>query len=302
MNPEWLMELLARERLPAVYAEQVRAVHAPLAEGLAEAARARPGLVVGICGPQASGKSTMTAVLARLLEERGPRAATLALDDLYLSRSEREALAARVHPLLVTRGPPGTHDVALGGELLDALRRKGPVRMPRFEKALDDRSGDRGVFEGPADVVLFEGWCVGARPQNEAALAEPVNALEREEDGDGRWRRWVNAQLAGPYQRLFGRLDRLVLLAPANFEVVLDWRREQERKLRERLAADGADPARTMSDEAVARFISHYERLTTHILNEAPSRADWLIRLDEARRPTLSRTGPAGPGSGAPAR
>ena len=287
--PRWLDDFRGRERLPAAFQDEVAQVHAPLAEAIAAAARARPGLVVGVCGPQASGKTTMSAVLARLLEQQGLRAATLALDDLYLPRADRALLGARVHPLLATRGVPGTHDVALGLELLDALRRSGPAAVPKFEKAADDRADEAEwpVFEGPADVVLFEGWCVGARPQSQDALAEPVNALEREEDPEGRWRGWVNAQLAGPYQRLFGRLDRLVLLQAPGFEAVLRWRTEQEHKLRDRLTAAGGDMRRSMTDAQLARFVSHYERLTRWVLAEAPSRADWLIRLDEERRGAL---------------
>ncbi|HEX5377408.1 MAG TPA: kinase, partial [Phenylobacterium sp.] len=136
----------------------------------------------------------------------------------------------------------------------------------------------------PVDVILFEGWCVGARPQPPQALAEPINALERLEDPEGRWRAYANDALAGPYRALFDRLDLFVLLQAPSFEVVLEWRREQERKLRERLAREGADPGRAMSDEAVARFIAHYERITRWILDEAPGRADIVVRLDAGRR------------------
>jgi D-glycerate 3-kinase len=117
------------------------------------------------------------------------------------------------------------------------------------------------------------------------ALAVPVNDLEREEDSDGRWRAYANAALAGPYRDLFARLDRLVLLQAPGFEAVLDWRREQERKLRDRLAREGAGATRAMNDAEVARFIAHYERLTRWILEEMPGRADVVIALDAARRP-----------------
>jgi len=278
-------DFLARERLPASYAETVGAVAAPLAGRVA--AMARPGgIVVGLCGPQASGKSTLTAVLARLLEERGLRTAVLSLDDLYLTRAERAALARDVHPLLATRGVPGTHDVALGTRALASLRAGGGTLLPRFDKAADDR-GEGAVFEGPADVVIFEGWCVGAIPQPAADLTWPVNALERERDRDGTWRGHVNAQLAGPYRSLFDGLDLLVLLQAPGFEVVLAWRQEQERKLRERLAHEGAGGRRAMSDDEVAGFIAHYERLTRWILAEMPARADVVVALDAARKAVL---------------
>lgn len=279
----WLDEFLEAERLPPAYAGVVTSVAEPLAARLAD--EARPGgLVVGICGAQASGKSTLTAVLRRLLEERGLKIAVLSLDDLYLTRAERQALAREVHPLLAVRGVPGTHDIALGERLLAELRRPGRVDLPAFDKAQDDRAPGP-VFDGPADVVLFEGWCVGARPQKASALADPINELERTQDRDGHWRSFVNTALAGPYQSLFGLLDRLVLLQAPSFEVVRGWRIEQETKLRERLAREGGDASRVMSDEAVGAFVAHYERLTRWILEEMPARADFVIPLDEQRRP-----------------
>lgn len=283
---DWLDGFMAREHLPAAFGESVRAVCEPLAERIARAARG-PGFTVGICGTQASGKSTLTAVVARRLEDRGLAVAVLSLDDLYLTRAERARLAAEVHPLLATRGVPGTHDVALGEAVLDALKGTGEVALPSFDKAADDRRppGDWPRVQAPVDVILFEGWCVGARPQPVGALAEPINPLERDEDPDGLWRAYANEALAGPYQALFGRLDLFVLLQAPSFEVVLDWRREQERKLRERLARQGSGSANAMGDEAVARFIAHYERITRWILKEAPGRADIVIRLDAERRP-----------------
>lgn len=280
---DWLEPFLARERLPADYAEVVKGVGEPLAEDIASHVPAG-GLVVGICGAQGSGKSTLTAVLRKLLEMRGLRVASLSLDDLYLTRGERRELAARIHPLLATRGVPGTHDVELGKALLARLREPGTTMTPVFDKAADDRAED-AAFEGPADVVLFEGWCVGARPQPTTALAEPVNALERDQDADGRWRAYVNAQLAGPYRELFGAIGRLVLLQAPSFEVVLGWRIEQERKLRERLAREGRPAGQVMTEAQVGAFIQHYERLTRWILAEMPGRADVTVRLDRDRRP-----------------
>jgi len=132
-------------------------------------------------------------------------------------------------------------------------------------------------------VVILEGWCVGALPQTAAQLLRPVNALERDEDADGRWRDYVNAQLAGPYRGLFDRLSPLVLLQAPSFEVVYGWRLEQEHKLRQRLQQEGGDSSAVLSDAGVARFVSHYERLTRHILAEMPQRAEHVITLDAQR-------------------
>ena len=239
-------------------------------------------VVIGLCGAQGSGKSTIAAVTARLLASQGLKVAVLSLDDVYLGREARTWLAARTHPLLAVRGPPGTHDVPLACAVLDGLGGPGETPLPRFDKGLDERQPKARwpLIEGPVDVILFEGWCVGARPQPVEALARPVNALETEHDPDGAWRTYVNHQLADPYPALFARLDALVLLAAPGFEVVQTWRAEQEAKLRARTGLG-------MSDAQVAVFIQHYERLTRWILQEMPGRADWTVRLDAARRPLL---------------
>ena len=226
--------------------------------------RGRP-LVVGLCGPQGAGKSTIAAAIA----EEGGRVAVLSLDDLYLDPAARARLAADIHPLLRTRGVPGTHDVALGVAVLAKLVAGAAVALPRFDKATD---APRPVGAWPVvagvGVVLFEGWCVGAVAQADAALAAPVNALERDEDRDATWRRFVNAQLAGPYATLFASLDRLILLRAPNFATVTGWRQAAERA-----------GARAMSDAGVARFCAHFERLTRHVDAEMPARADLVVTL-----------------------
>jgi len=235
-------------------------------------------LVVGICGAQGCGKSTVSAAIAARFE----RSAILSIDDLYLGRAERLDLGRQVHPLLATRGVPGTHDVALGVEVIDALNRSETVALPRFDKARDDRVPQERWPVAPAgcELVIFEGWCVGARPQRPDELTEPVNRLEAEEDSDGRWRRFANDALAGEYQQLFGQIDVLAMMAAPDWETVLDWRVEQEHELR----AANANGAGLVDDQAVARFISHYERLTRHVLAEMPARADLVLRLNAARQ------------------
>lgn len=249
--------------------------------------RARQGpLLVGLCGSQGSGKSTMAAFLRALLDARGICTAILSLDDLYLDLPERIALAESVHPLLRTRGVPGTHDVALGEAVIDRLLAAADgeaTAIPRFDKSTDSRlppaRWDR--FVGPARVVVLEGWCIGATPEGEAALATPINALEAQEDGDGRWRRYVDEALAGPYRDLFDRIGLTVFLQAPSFDCVFAWRRLQERKLRERTGGSGAG---LMDDAALARFIMHYQRITRRLLATMPARADLVAVLDAAQR------------------
>lgn len=240
---------------------------------------ARAPLVVGICGAQGSGKTTLVAALASALHAKGIAAATLSLDDLYLTRAERQGLAHTVHPLFATRGVPGTHDVALGLGTIAALEKGEAVPLPRFDKGSDDRAPIETWPTAPENtqVLLLEGWCLGARPQDPAALANPVNALEAAEDPNGIWRSHANKALAGPHKPLFARIDLLVLLAAPGWDVVAKWREQQEAELR----ATGA--VRAMPPAEVQRFIQHYERLTRWILEEMPARADLVVRLGEGR-------------------
>jgi len=242
---------------------------------------------LGLCGSQGSGKSTLTAQLRTNLEASGQRVAALSLDDLYFSRTQRQRLAAEIHPLFATRGPPGTHDVALGEAVFDGLAREGVTHIPRFDKRLDMPLPQArwDSIASPVDVVIFEGWCVGARAQTDDQLATPINALERTQDPDGLWRRAVNDTLKGAYAHLFARLNMLVYLAAPSFDVVAGWRMEQEATLRRALQANGESTDGLMSDDDIARFVRFYERLTRFMLEEMPRRADVTIRIDERRRP-----------------
>ena len=276
----------------------LRSMYLPLAAWLENArAKAGPSIVVGLTGGQGSGKSTVCVLLRTVLQEGfGARAAVLSVDDLYLTHAERQRLGRDVHPLFASRGPPGTHDPKLGLETINRLLAQGPgqrTALPSFDKATDDRRPHSvwPVHEGSAGYVLFEGWCVGARPQSAAALARPVNALEREEDAGGRWRRAVNGALAGPYRALFDRIDIQIMLRVEGMERVHDWRRLQEEKLRVRVARAGTGdaPVRVMSDTELDRFIAHYERITRHLLEEMPERADIVFDIDNGHQPAAVR-------------
>ena len=232
--------------------------------------------IIGLCGAQGSGKSTLAQASKQELDRRGLRTAIVALDDFYLPREARLQLSRHIHPLLLTRGVPGTHDTDMLAECLKQLVQPGFCDLPHFDKAEDTRMKEETRIKTPVDIIVLEGWCVGARPQPDTTLAAPVNRLEAEEDKDRVWRNFVQAQLSGPYQNLFASLDALALLKAPNFEVVFSWRKEQEEALRARTG-------RGMSDAQLVRFIEHYERLTRWILNEMPARASWCFRLDEHR-------------------
>jgi D-glycerate 3-kinase len=248
-----------------------------------EARLKRRATLVGISGLQGSGKSTLAHQLADAARGRGIDTLVVSLDDFYLGRRDRAALARTSHPLFATRGVPGTHDVALLASTLRAIANASPTKpamLPRFDKGRDTRvapSRWRRIVRAPR-LVLLEGWCIGVPPQTERALARPVNALECDADRDGAWRNAVNAHLADGYAALWRSLDALIVLAAPDFAVVERWRDEPERALRKR----GAPHA--MSRAALARFLMHYERLSRHALRVLRRRADIVVDLDARRR------------------
>lgn len=259
-----------------------RVVQAALDAALARLQARKAPWLLGLSGLQGSGKSTFARQFAAAANRRGVPCLVLSLDDFYLGRRARQRLAREVHPLFATRGVPGTHDLALLTRTLAALRGASaatPASLPRFDKGRDTRvppSRWRRV-RTPPRLILLEGWCVGVPAQSEASLRPALNALERDEDRERRWRRRVNDELAHGYARLWRRLDALMLLQAPGFDVVARWRDEQERALRRRGAPQAMDRA------ALARFLMHYERLSRVALRELPARADLRLRLDGER-------------------
>ncbi|MDJ0878916.1 MAG: hypothetical protein QNI86_09915 [Halieaceae bacterium] len=273
---EQLRSLAEAETLPASYPAMAERWFAPLAEWLALRHRALDApLLVGVNGAQGTGKTTACAVFSLMLREHGVRPLTLSLDDFYLDRAARRQLADDVHPLLITRGVPGTHEVSLLEQTLDAVLAGQSARVPVFDKAIDDRLPESEWLDvGAADVILLEGWCIGATPEPVAALKDPLNDLEARDDPDGLWRRFVNDELAGPYAVLFDRLHELVMLKAPSLARVLEWRRLQEEKLAQRRSGGGV-----MSPAEIKHFVEHYERVTRHCLEEMPARADYLLEV-----------------------
>ncbi len=235
-------------------------------------------LVVGIAGAQGTGKSTFARLLATVFERVFEKTTlVMSLDDYYLTRQERESLAQQVHPMLGVRGVPGTHDMAMLGQVIADLKARRNTEVPTFDKAKDDRRGMVPVMGGELDMLVIEGWCWGARPVGDDELAEPVNLLEANDDPDGTWRRYVNQQLArGGYAEVFQQADVSYFLAAPSFDAVLRWRWEQEQKL-------GSGPA-VMTETQVSRFVMYYERITRAMLEDMPRRVALTIYLDESHR------------------
>jgi D-glycerate 3-kinase len=235
--------------------------------------------VIGVSGAQGCGKSF---ICRRFAAHSGLSVAHFSLDDVYLTRAEREALARTTHPLFITRGPPGTHDLDLARSTIAQLSAAGAddaTPLPRFDKRTDDRTPESEwpVYEGRPDLILVDGWCLGAVPPVGTPI-EPINELEAQEDPHRIWRNHTIAPLATRYPTLFRQFDSIVYLQAPSFDAVRAWRAEQEQETLGR--------ALTLAEHsALNRFIEHYERLTRAML-EGQHRAQWIAYLDEQRRVT----------------
>lgn len=242
--------------------------------------------LIGLNGAQGSGKSTMAAQAEEMLAEQGLRLAVLSLDDFYLTRTERQDLARRVHPLCATRGVPGTHDVTLIRQTIGALANAGAkevTHLPAFDKLVDDRLPREqwGRFRGRPDAMLLEGWCAGLRSEDLPPWTGAINSLECECDPNGIWAAWSREALKRDYDDLWQSFALLASIEVPDLDTVISSRLRQERELAEKTDLMGMDR------EAVTRFVQHYERYTRALWNAMPHRADLLLRRDASYRYTI---------------
>ncbi|WP_317932617.1 kinase [Halioxenophilus sp. WMMB6] len=285
-----LNRFLAEQKLPAAYGTIALTWFWPVLEKIVnfQAAERRP-IVVGINGCQGSGKSTLAALAVDIFTNiHNKTAVAISIDDFYLTIAERESLAQTVHPLLLTRGVPGTHDMALANNTLaELMAGKSPVKIPRFNKAIDDRAAPEEwvAHDAPVDIIILEGWCMGSVAQTEGELETPVNELEEFEDRSGIWRKYVNEQLATSYKSFFDLVDMWIMLKAPSFDCVYRWRLEQEEKLKLSLQGlkSGRADYRVMSPQQIKRFIQYYQRVTEHTLQALPGKVEFLYEMDGDR-------------------
>ncbi len=297
----WLEQWLQLQRLPATLGEDVQQHLLPWLQQ--ELHACGHTLILGIHGCQGSGKSTLAALLREWAQQHGLQAVCLSLDDYYLSRRQRRVLAKRIHPLLATRGVPGTHDIHRLRVHLHWLRQgRTGFALPRFLKHRDDPAPFRTwpvITEKPR-LVLFEGWCLGLPPLPIRLLQPPVNRLEAIRDPDGRWRAWVNRQLAGPYRPVWGLVDRWLMLRAPDFSCVERWRWQQEEHLRHKLQQTEGRNARTLDRPALKNFLMHFQRWTEHGLQALPPRVHRCLWLNGQRRIIRATGGSGRVGQAAP--
>ena len=240
--------------------------------------------IIGLTGGQGAGKSTITKIIKLVLNYKyNLKVVYFSIDDFYKTSKERKKLSKIIHKLFQTRGVPGTHDIKLLKKIFFDLTKKNfkPVTIPSFDKSKDNRAPKKKwkkVYRKP-QVIIFEGWCVGARPQKKKDLIRPINVLEKKEDPKLIWRKAVNNKLKYEYKKIFDKIDRLIFLKVPNFECVYKWRLLQEKKLQ--LTSQGK---KIMSDIQVREFIMYYQRITIQMLKDLTTRAYSVLYLDKKHR------------------
>ena len=240
--------------------------------------------IIGLTGGQGAGKSTITQIIKLILNYKyNLKVAYFSIDDFYKTLRERNNLSKNIHKLFKTRGVPGTHDTKLLKKTFFDLTKKNfkPVLIPSFDKSRDDRAPKKKwkkIYQQP-HIIIFEGWCVGARPQNIKHLIKPINILEKKEDTKLIWRNKVNKELKNDYRKIFNKIDRLIFLKVPNFECVYKWRLLQEKKLQ--LTSGGK---KIMSEVQVREFIMYYQRITIQMIKDLTSKAYAVLYLDKKHR------------------
>jgi D-glycerate 3-kinase len=288
MYSQLVKKIAQIESLPSSYVSDALRYFIPLAKVIAKKImQSSTPVVIGISGAQGTGKTTLNYLLSQLLTEQKFKIAQFSLDDFYLTKNERNLLASQEHPLLCTRGVPGTHDTSmlltkLNGLLHQTENQK--INIPKFNKADDERvpKGNWSKVKGSVDAIFMDGWFVGATPLDPKMLEDPINELEKTEDITCEWRNFINEQLSGNYQKIFSQINFLIFLEAPSFSQIYGWRQLQEEKLRKRNPKAHA----LMDDDQLFRFIQHYERLTQHCLSILPELADAIFLLDSDHRIT----------------
>jgi D-glycerate 3-kinase len=256
----------------------------PVSFWIAKKANKKKPLMIGLAGGQGSGKTTISSILTLILQKYFKlKVFKVSIDDFYKTRKDRKLLSKNKHPLLMTRGVPGTHDVDLMLKFFKKVKSKSfkNLTIPKFNKAIDDRCKKSLWFKlkSKPDVVIFEGWCVGAKAQTNKQLKIPINSLERVYDQGIKWRSHVNNQLKSKYKTLFKQLDGLLYLKAKNFNILRNWRLKQERKLW--VQTKEKKNLKIMSSGDVINFMQTYQRITQQMFKDAIKSSSIIMNLNK---------------------
>ncbi|CCD24542.1 putative ATP-dependent kinase NDAI_0D02280 [Naumovozyma dairenensis CBS 421] len=228
----------------------------------------RDPLFIFFSGPQGSGKSyTSKIIYEHLLKKYSGEGegnvgkktiAYVSIDDFYLTHRDQLALNEQYprNKLLQGRGMPGTHDMSLLNDCLNAIQqRRGNNKdqdkliLPQYDKSKYNGEGDRSennlVMDAPVDIFILEGWFIGFEP---IMKTFEENDLLKGDMAD------VNAKLF-MYSDLMWNNPEInslaIVFAADNIDNIYEWRKQQEHAS---IAKNGSG----MTDEQVKAFIDRY--------------------------------------------
>ena len=253
----------------------------PLCFWISKKAESKRPYFVGLAGGQGTGKTTISSLIRIILTKYFKlNVFRISIDDFYKTRKERISLSKKVHPMLLTRGVPGTHDINM---MLNFFRQSKSkkfkrLKLPTFNKAIDDRFKKKRWYDlkKRPDVIIFEGWCVGAKSEKNITLNKAINSLERVKDQKKIWRKYVNHQLKSKYKNLYTQLNCLIYLKAKNFSLLQKWRLKQERKL----WVKSKVKSKIMSRGDVLNFMQTYQRITQNMFRNMPKYASVIFNLN----------------------
>ena len=255
----------------------------PICFWIAKKADNKKPYFVGLAGGQGTGKTTISSIIKIILEKYFKlKVFKISIDDFYKTRKERIALSKKVHPMLLTRGVPGTHDINM---MLDFFKKSKAkkfknMKLPNFNKAIDDRfpKNKWNTINKRPDVIIFEGWCVGARAETNKTLKKSINSMEKANDQKLVWRKYVNQQLKTKYKKLYSQLNCMIYLKAKNFSLLQKWRLKQEHKLWLKTKKKGGH--KIMSKGDVINFMQTYQRITQNMFKNMPKYASIILNLN----------------------
>ena len=255
----------------------------PLCFWISKKANKKRPYFVGLAGGQGTGKTTISSLIRIILTKYFKlKVFRISIDDFYKTRKERINLSKRVHPMLLTRGVPGTHDINMMLNFFkkSKIKKFKRFKLPTFNKAIDDRFNKKKWYDlkNKPDVIIFEGWCVGAKSENSITLKRTINSMEKLEDQQQIWRKYVNQQLKTKYKNLYSQLNCLIYLKAKNFSLLQKWRLKQERKLW--LKSKKNSKLKIMNRGDVINFMQTYQRITQNMFKNMPKYASIILNLN----------------------
>tara|TARA_A100001011_G_scaffold154175_1_gene162634 strand:+ start:458 stop:1381 length:924 start_codon:yes stop_codon:yes gene_type:complete len=254
----------------------------PICFWIANKTKNKKPFFVGLAGGQGTGKTTTSSIIKIILEKYFKlNVFKISIDDFYKTRKERILLSKKIHPMLLTRGVPGTHDINLMLNFFKKVKNKKfkSFQLPNFNKAIDDRFAKKYWYniKKKPDVIIFEGWCVGAKHEKKSSLNKAINSMERIKDPKKVWRKYVNHQLKQKYKDLYSQLNCLIYLKAKNFSLLQKWRLKQENKLW--LKSKKTSKHKIMNKDDVISFMQTYQRITENMFKKMTNYASILVNL-----------------------